>query len=171
MKKTKKENGLMRPSTFFMIALIMGIVLQPVIPDIGILIVIIIAFFIASKKNVLKRMDKWDFLLILLYALITTFLLIYFQLINITQVPWWQILLVGIATDVVASLLGTIPILGDIISGLINGFIPFIIIGGLPGMIMSITVISISLIPGPSLGFNTFTLVIIKLLSKTITGG
>ena len=171
MKKTKKDNGLMRPSTFFLIALIIGIITEPFLPDLGLLIAIVIAFFIASRKNVLKRMDKWDFLLILFYVIITTFLLIYLQLINITKVPWWQILLVGIATDVVASILGTIPVIGDIISGIINSFIPFLIIGGLAGLMMSITVVSISLLPGPSLGFNTFTLIIIKLLSKTITGG
>jgi hypothetical protein len=171
MKKTKKDNGLMRPSTFFLIALIIGILLEPFLPDLGLLIAIVISFFIASRKNVLKRMDKWDFLLILLYVIITTFLLIYLQLINITKIPWWQILLVGIATDVVASLLGTIPIVGDIISGIINSFIQFLIIGGLAGLMMSITVVSISLLPGPSLGFNTFILIVIKLLSKTITGG
>lgn len=170
MKKTK-DNGLMRPSTFFLIILIIGIILEPFLPDLGLLITLIIAFFIASRKNVLKKMDKWDFLLILLYVVVSIFLLIYLQLINLTIVPWWQIIVVGIATDVVASLLGTIPVIGDIISGIINSFIPFVIIGGLPGLIMSITVVSISLLPGPSLGFNTFTLIVIKLLSKTITGG
>jgi hypothetical protein len=167
----KLKGGNLRVSTLYLIILVVCLLLQPVIPDILLPFIAIITFMIARRKNWLKPFDKLDFLLIFLYTIITFVALIYLQAITLVATPWWKIILLGIAADVVASILGAIPIVGDFISAIINTFVAILVVGGPQGILLGLTLMFISLIPGPSMGANTLMLVILKFLSKALIGG
>jgi len=170
MMSKKLKGGKLSVSTLYLLLLVFGILTQPVIPDVLLPFIAIITFLVVKKKGLLKPFEKKDFLLIFIYTILAFIALIYLQLITLPAVSWWKIILLGIAADVVASILGTIPIVGDLISAIINTFIAILIVGGPQGFILALTLMFISLIPGPSMGANTLMLVILKLISKALLG-
>ena len=167
-KKSVKNTGIIRPSTLFLILLIFYALTHPFIPDILYIPLAIIMYIIANRQGWLKKLNAVDFVLMLFYLIILVILLIYLQVIAIEAIPWWKIILVGIASDVIASIFSAIPIIGDFISGLLNAFVAFMIVGGVYGLVIGLTVMFISFIPGPSPGFNTFALIVFKLITSII---
>lgn len=154
-----------RTSTFFLLFLIFFIALAPFFPDIILIFAIVPIFILLRVKNHIKKFDLLDFGLMVLYTAIAIFAIIYFQLLAFQSVPWWQIILVGIAADVIASILGMIPVVGDFISGILVGFMATMVIGGIEGMLIGISLMVVSIIPGPSLGLNTAMIIIFKIIS------
>jgi len=161
-----------RPSTFFLLAFVLTIVLIP-LPGPGLLVpfVSIPIFLGMRKKGQIKDFELIDIPLIITYAIGAIIGMLYLQAITLVSIPWWKLLVVGIACDVVASILGAVPVLGDAASGFVNIIIALTIIGGVEGAILGMVIMFISLLPGPSLGANTLFLVIFKGISEAIIGG
>jgi hypothetical protein len=159
-----------RPSTFFGLALLIEILAIPLPAGEDIWPFIAIGLFIVLKRSDHIKKAKWgDVWLVLLYMLIGLIGMIYLQVITLAEVSWPKILLIGIAADVAASMLSGIPVLGDVLSGIVNAIIAIVVIGGLPGTVLAFTMFFISAIPGPSLGMNTIVLVIAKVISEWIS--
>jgi hypothetical protein len=167
-----KRNWQIKPSTFFAIVYALTLILLPLPGGLQFVLPFVsIPFFLSlRKKGNIKDFKISDFFLILIYMVIGLFIMIYFQILSLVSTPLWQILLVGIAADIVASLLGTIPIVGDGISGLINVILAMMVIGGVEGAMIGVTIMIISFLPGPSLGANTFMLLVFKFASEILIG-
>jgi hypothetical protein len=167
-----KKDWQIKPSTFFAIVYALTLILLPLPGGLQFVLpfVSIPLFLSLRKKKNITDFKISDFFLILIYMVIGMFAMVYFQVISLASTPLWQILLVGLAADIVASVLGTIPILGDGASGLINVIIAMVVIGGVNGAMIGVTIMVISFLPGPSLGANTMMLLIFKFASNTLIG-
>ena len=161
-----KSGWQIRVSTFFLIAWVLTLVLFPILPDLILPIIALIIFAILKKHDHIKKTTIMDFFLIFIYFILGIFGLLYFQILILATVPWWKIIIVGLAVDVVASLLGAIPVFGDILSAIIAGMIAIIVIGGFEGILLAVLVGCISLLPGPSLGANTIMLILFKIVAE-----
>ena len=167
-KKNKpKANFQLRPSTWFLLLILLNSVpfffLDVIKP-----FILIGIFLWVKHKGYVKDFKALDFLLIMIYLIASTALFIYMQWITFKTIPWYMIILIGIIADVVATIFGAIPIIGDAVSAMINFFIPVIIVGGLTGVMIGVALMMISLIPGPSMGANTIALIVLKALSLII---
>jgi hypothetical protein len=141
---------------------------HPIIPDVFYIPLALFIFILARKKQWLKSFKAIDFLLIMIYLMVSAGLLIYLQILSLTKVSWFHIIIIGFAADIIATILGYIPVIGDFIGGILNFIIPMMIIGGLAGVMMGMTLMMISLIPGPSYGANTIGLIVFKAISLII---
>ena len=161
-----------RPSTFFGLVFVSTLIMIP-LPGPGLIIpfVSIPLFTYLRKQNKIKSFELLDLPLILLYMAGGVVGLIYLQMLSLVSVPWFKIIIVGMAADVVASLLGAFPVLGDAASAAINMLLALTVIGGIEGAIIGMALMIISMIPGPSLGANTFFIIIFKIISEILIGG
>ena len=159
-----------RPSTFFLLAYAITLVLIPIPGGLQFLMPFVsILFFIRLRSSGrIKKGTMLDYALILAYTFLGLFFMIYLQVWALESIPWWKLILVGIAADVVASLLGTVPVIGDFMSGIINMIIAITVIGGIEGAFIAMVMVIIGFIPGPSLIANTVLLVIFKIVSEAI---
>lgn len=123
-----------------------------------------------KKLNRIKRAGVSEILLILLYTVVGIGGFVYLTGYALATTPWWKIILIGMAADVVASVLGTIPVVGDIISATINFIMAFTIIGGIQGPFIGVALAIIALLPGPSIAASTIFIVIFKIVSVLIFG-
>jgi hypothetical protein len=166
--KNKKEKGKIRSSTLFLLLLLFMALTHPIIPDVFYIPIALFIFILARRKEWIKPFKAIDFLLIMIYLVMAAGILIYFQILTLTKVSWFHIIILGFAADIIATILGHIPIIGDFISGMINFIIPMIVVGGLAGVMMGMTLMMISMIPGPSYGANTIGLIVFKAISLII---
>ena len=121
-----------------------------------------------KKAGKIKPFDLLEIILMATYTIAMILGLIYIELLILTQIPWYKIILVGMAADLYGSTIGSAPIFGDITSAIIGFILPLTIIGGLQGIMLGFVLALINIIPGPSLGANTLFLIIFKLISYVI---
>jgi hypothetical protein len=164
-----RQTWQVRPSTLFGLTLLTTLLVTPlpgaedVTPFIGLLL-----YFLLKKQGHIKKFTGMDVLLIILYLVVGLIGLFYLTAITLAATPWWKILLVGVAADIVATVLSPIPIAGDLLSGIVNAMMAVVILGGLAGSLIAITVFFLSLFPGPSFGFNTLALLSFKVIAGWI---
>jgi hypothetical protein len=168
-KMKKKGNWQIRPSTFFGIVFVLTLILI-ILPGPGILVpfVSIPIFSYLKKQKQIKEFKLSDLGLMALYVTVTITGLLYLQMISLVSVPWIKIIIVGMAADVIASIFGFIPVVGDIISSIMNLIMALTVVGGIEGTLIGMVLVMISLIPGPSLGANTLFLILFKIISEII---
>jgi hypothetical protein len=168
-----KSDWQIRGSTIFgltalltLLGLLVPVGIQFIAPFIGLF------FYIKFKRA--DRIKKFDFLevfLILLYTLVTLFAGVFFTLLAIDSVPWIKIILVGMAADLFASSLGSVPVFGDAVSAVLVFILVLTVIGGFTGALLAVAIGVISLLPGPSFGANTLFLVLFKLMTTALFSG
>ncbi len=117
-----------------------------------------------KKANRLKKFDWLDAVLILIYTFGGMFALAYAGFVAIASAPWWKILLVGVAADVIASVTSVIPIVGDFLGGILIFMLAFGVIGGLQGAFLGLAIMMISFIPAHIPGSNTLFMILFKLI-------
>ena len=168
-----KSDWQIRGSTVFgltMLLVFLGFLIpvgiQFVAPFIG-----LFYFFRLKKQGRIKDFDWLEVLLVMVYLFALIFGLGWLTVAIFEAIPWYKIILVGMAADLFASVLGGIPVLGDIISGILVFILAFTIIGGIQGIIIAFAIALISILPGPSFGANTLFLFIFKLISNFLLGG
>lgn len=159
-----------RPSTVYGVALLFVIIglLFPIIPAFLVPFVAIYIGYQLNKKGRLQDFTLIDFLLMLLYTAIGVTTLFAIQMISLNFIPWWKLLIVGIAADVVATFLGAWVGFGDIMSVIINLTIVFIVLDGPIALVIALLLGTISLFPGPSVGGNTLGLALMKVFSEML---
>lgn len=164
------DNWQIRASTFYLLAFVITLILIPlpgglqfVMPFVSIPI-----FLYFKNRGHIKDFKFIDFILIFVYTILGISSLLYFQVLSISSVPWWKIIIIGIAADVIATVLASVPIVGDALSGLINIFMAIMVVNGIEGAFIAMTIMMISFIPGPSLGANTIMLIIFKIVSDLV---
>ena len=146
---------------FTLIALILGPLFPaPVVPIIGLIFLII-----ARKKEWMKDYTSQDTGMILLSTIIFIVALIGMNVFALSTVPWWEIILLGLLADAIAFGCGFVPVVGDIVSGIVIFFLIFQIVGGFTGIILGGLGATLALIPGPSLFFVTIAFIVLKLIS------
>lgn len=121
-----------------------------------------------KKQGRIIGETRIEVLLIALYTIIGVGGFVFATGYALGYVPWWKIILVGMAADVIGNTLGAIPIFGDILAATINAIMAITIIGGFAGPFIAVALGIITLLPGPSLFGNTLFIVIFKLLSKLV---
>ena len=124
----------------------------------------IAAFIWLKRQDRFKPFKKIEFLWMFLGALGYIFLVLFLAVTTIASIPWWQIILIGVAADVIGTALGSIPVVGDFLSAVLviimvvvvlhNPFVGFVV------LCLGI----ITLLPGPTFGANTLFLILFKLL-------
>lgn len=168
------KNWMIRGSTIYlgMLGLILFGLLVPFFALEWISPFIALFFYIRLKKQGrIKEFDWLEIFLVILYTLVMFIGVLSFGIVAFANVPWWKIVLVGMAADVFASILGSFPILGDGLSAILVLIMVFTIIGGAYGAILGLAMAFISLLPGPTLGANTLFLVIFKIVSEVAAIG
>lgn len=168
----KKGHWQIRPSTFYL-AVFLFTLANFLFPVGGLEFIAPIAaipiFFYLRKIGYIKKFDLLtDLLLIAIYTVGGLLLLSYFGAFSLASTPWFKIIIIGMAADIIASVFGLFPIAGDAVSSLTNAVIAISIIGGIEGAIVAFALIIISMIPGPSLGANTLFLVLFKFISEMV---
>lgn len=166
-----KKNWQIRGSLIYLLTLVMTIIglIYPVIPGVIMPLIGLIVYFRLKSTGHIKSFDWKEIALLILYTIIMVGGSVYLQIIILAQIPWWQLILIGIAADVYASTIGTIPIWGDFTAGLLAFAMASIVAPGITGLIIGLGMAIICILPGPSLGANTIYLIIFKILSLLIT--
>lgn len=123
--------------------------------------------FTRDYKKLISQFKFEDLLAMFLITVFFIFIGLAFGLWSFYGVPWWKIILVGILIDVIIYFTGMIPFVGDVVGALLTFIICILIIGGLPGIILSAIAVSIALIPGP-VPLVTVSFILIKIVSWII---
>lgn len=159
----------MRISTFFLLVFgLVAVLPTPFGLEYWIPLASIPLFIYLRKHGHMHKFTILDLILIPIYAVLLIFVMVYFQFWALERVPWWKILALGIAADIIASALGMIPGVGDGLSAVINFILAVMIIGGFYGAILGLTMAAIAMLPGPSFAANTIMLSILKLISEAV---
>lgn len=106
-----------------------------------------IVFWYVNKKYIKQPISISDiiftFTILLIYIVITFGVIIYI----ISHIDWWKIIIVGLVIDLILLLTGFLPVIGDIIGGLISAIILIKVFGVTAGMFLAAFVFLIALIP------------------------
>lgn len=121
-----------------------------------------------KKQGRIIGEQRTELLLIVIYTIIGVGGFLFGTGYSLGTVPWWQIILIGMAADVIGNTIGAIPVVGDIMAATINALMAITIIGGLAGPFIAVALGVITLLPGPSLFGNTLFMVLFKTASKLI---
>lgn len=135
--------------------------LQFILPFVGLYVALQL-----KRAGRLKPFSFLDFILIPTYTVATIIALVSLQIYTINAIPWYTVIFVGIAADVIGSVAGLVPVGGDFVAAVLTVIMLFTVVGGFYGGFMALTLLFIQLIPGPSLGANTAMLALIKIATE-----
>jgi hypothetical protein len=127
-------------------------------------------YFRLKKQGRIKDFDYWELGLIVAYTFLMLIGSVITGLFVLASIPWFKLILVGMAADLFASLLGAVPVFGDILSAILVFILVLTVIGGLQGVLLGLVMAFISILPGPTLGANTMFLIAFKIFSSLIFG-
>lgn len=168
------QERMFRTSTVYL-ATLLGIVVGLIVPFFPLHIVgPFIALFLYSRLKEAGRIKRFDWLELLLIVIYTLGLLVVsigLGVVAYNSIPWWKIILVGMAADVFGNVLGAIPIWGDVISAFLVLVLAFTVIGGAAGAAIALCLAIINMVPGPSLAANTMFLISFKIISELVAYG
>lgn len=168
----KNNNWEVRGSLVYLIVLLLtlGGLIFPIIPGILMPIIGLLIYIRLKMTGHIKKFDFLEVALVIIYTIVTLVTMVVLEISAIYSVPWLPLIMFGIAADVIASVLSGVPIIGDILSGILVFTAGVFLIGGPFGFVIGLLLGIVSLFPGPTMGLNTFILIFLKLIFQAVGG-
>ena len=137
----------------------------PLVPIYATILAVIALIKFLDTKGLVKEFTMKDFGLIMLIGTISVVTLLGLEILAFASVNIWTLLLIGIVLDIITVMLGSIPVIGDVMSAIVVAIVgiilTFLLVEGVfGGLIVGMAVI-FAMLPGP-IPLTTISLVGIK---------